>query len=552
MSAALYDDLDEAKPAAERASLFSWFKKLRSRASQPKAGSPEAAPFAQDDFLNHRKEPTFAEGLKTGIGFGEPQPFAQAASILEGLKTDLLSSIARIWHQPTVDPVAFERVKNFKIEPPSDNIPGTMTLVNDEDDAIYFGIHPVNGMHAVMSASNISARHALDQVYVALTDDLMRAEGIDDVDGTDLDKALLCLAAEKNGLKINNMPLLSDDVKAEALRLWQETFPDQALVTPAPVATPAEQTIKVDDADILSAVADETGSPLKKRRDDIIDAEFTEVKPPAPVGALESPTLALAQEEEQAPAIEAPPSVIILGYTPDISADVAPETTAEANEATTSITLKPEVLDILRGHTADESVDPTIFTSFVADLKDGQFSDHQGMLSEEAIRAAFTRPVGDATEADVILKAAAAQGVVYATTKTVQTLRMVVNPHIANSASSIAHAPHNKATVAAADTVVEELLPEQEEDVAMTSDKILEQAHIPSKTYEAVKSFVAQREGDIIRPRDLVKAFAATAGVGTAKAHALMAALEADEIITATPDNNHRVVDKSQKQSLRM
>lgn len=519
---AVFEDINQVEPAPEYAGLFSWFKRMKFRPKQPKADTPKAG--SPEAGAYERQEPSFDR---------DEGGSAKGPAVSEELKTDLLSSIARIWQQATVDAKAFERIKNFKTE--VSPFQGTMALVNDEDDIIYFGINPKDGSHAVMSPPNISARHALEQVYVALTDDLMRAEGIDDVDGTDLDKALLCLAAEKNGLKINNMPVLSDEVKAEARKLWQEAFPEDAPAAAAPAAEPAaaaqsaDTVIHVDNADILPAVAaaTEMGAAIKAAHGEIIDAEFTEVKPAAPVAALEAPSPVLALEDAQTPVAEAPPAVIILGYTPDTPAQEAPAPDATADVVAQAPVIKPAALDILRGDTAENSVAPETFQSFVADLKDGKYSDDLGMLSEDAIRATFTRPVGDATEADVMLKAAAVQGVVYPTTKTVPALRMLVNPHVQ---SPVLYNPNKKAPVA-----------EAPQETVSASGKILEQAHIRAETYEAVKSFVAQREGDIISPVDLVHEFAAKAGVGTTKAHALMAALEADAI-TQVEDNVHRVV----------
>ncbi len=435
MSAA-FEDIRQMEPAPERAGLFSWFRKLKFRPSQPKAeapkaGSPDAAELARDDFLNRRNDPWRAHepdfrgkstDLPKGDAYGRQEPSIGEAATAEGptvseeLKTDLLSSIAHIWKQATVNLDAFERIKSFKTE--TSPFEGTMAIVNDEDDIIYFGINPQDGSHAVMSPANISARHALDQVFVALTDDLMRTEGVDDVDGTDLDKALLCLAAEKNGLKINNMPVLSDDVKAEALKIWQETFPETAPAA-APATPGAEKIIKVDGTDIIPAVAaaDEMAAAIKAAHGEVIDADFTEIKPVAPAEALEAPAPILALENAQTPsevtaATEAPPPVIIMGYTPD-----AP-------------VIKPAALDILRGETAEDSVAPETFQSFVSDLKGGKFSDDLGMLSEDTIRATFNRKVGNKTEADVMMEAAAAQGVVYNTTRTVPAMRMTVNPHV--------------------------------------------------------------------------------------------------------------------------
>ena len=420
---AVFDDIRQVEPAPEYAGLFSWFKKLRFRPAQPKAapkaGSPETATF--DTISDAVLPETDAYGRK------EPSISDQGPSLSESLKTDLLNSIANIWKQATVNLDAFEKIKNFRTE--ESPIPGTMAIVNDEDDIIYFGINPKDGSHAVMSPANISARHALEQVYVALTDDLMREEGIDDVDGTDLDKALLCLAAEKNGLKINNMPVLSDDVKAEALKLWQEAFPEQAPTTaPAPEASApeasaapaAEKVIKVDGTDVLPAVAaDREMAPAPKTaQGQVIDGEVTVVEPKAPLTAL---------EDKQAPTNETPPSVIIMGYTPDTPAQAPLALEAPVAEAPA---IKPAALDILRGETAENSVAPETFQSFVSDLKSGKFSDELGMLSEDTIRATFNRQVGNKTEADIMMEAAAAQGVVYNTTRTVPAMRMTVNPHV--------------------------------------------------------------------------------------------------------------------------
>ncbi len=414
---AVFDDIRQVEPAPERAGLFSWFKKLKFRAAQPQAdapqtGSPEAGAY-------ERQEPLFSGG-------------GEGPAVSEALKIDLLISIANIWKQATVNLDAFEKIKNFKTE--ESPFPGTMAIVNDEDDIIYFGINPKDGSHAVMSPANISARQAMEQVYVALTDDLMREEGIDDVDGTDLDKALLCLAAEKNGLKINNMPVLSDDVKAEALKLWQEAFPDTAptATTAAPAAEAAtDHVIKVDGTDILPAVetASDVESTVKPTEEgEIIDGVITEAKPAAPVKALEGPTPALALEDAGTPVAEAPPSVIIMGYTPDAPAQ-EPLTLA-APVAAEAPAIKPAALDILRGETAEDSVAPETFQNFVSDLKNGKFSDDLGMLSEDSIRATFNRQVGNKTEADIMMEAAAAQGVIYNTMKVVPALRMTVNPHV--------------------------------------------------------------------------------------------------------------------------
>lgn len=497
MSAVLEEPRQE-EITPERAGLFSWFKKLKFRTAQPKAGSPEDV---SSDQSAPRMEPKLDVDDKQ-----------QGAS--DDLKTDLLSSIARIWQQVTVDTAAFEKIKHFKVE--NSPFEGTMALVNDEDDIIYFGINPKDGSHAVMSPANISARHALEQVYVALTDDLMRTEGIDDVNGTDLDKALLCLAAEKNGLKINNVPPLSDEIKAQALKLWQESFPEVS-----PEAAPAaDKTVRVDGSDILPAPLAENEAITAETSEDaqIIDAEFTEVTPTKAAEALSAPAPMLALDD-------APPSVIILGYTPDTPAQDVIITEVAATPG-----IKPAALDILHGDTPENAVSPETFLDFVSALKDGDYSDDQGMLSEDVIHTTFTRPVHGATEADVLLKAAVAQGVIYDTTKTVPALRMVINPHVV---SPVRYDPNRKVEVATA-----------QQETTSASEKILAQARIRAETYEDVKKFVGQREGDIIRPADLVHEFAAKAGVGATKAHALLAALEADAL-TQVEGHTHRVVAKA-------
>lgn len=73
-----------------------------------------------------------------------------------------------------------------------------------------------------------------------------------------------------------------------------------------------------------------------------------------------------------------------------------------------------------------------------------------------------------------------------------------------------------------------------------TAESILTQAKVRPETYDQVKQFVAGREGDIIRPRDLAEEFA-QAGVGTGKAHALIAALQVDGL-TQPEDGGHRIV----------
>ncbi len=389
----VYEDVRRMEPVKEYAGLFSWFKKLKFRFVESEAGSPETDAY-------DRQEPSFGQETTTTT---------EGPTVSESLRANLLSSIAKIWQQKTVDPVAFERIKDLKVEP--SKFPGTMALVNDENDIIYFGINPQDGSHAVMSPANISARHALDQVYVALTDDLMRAEGVDDVDGTDLDKALLCLAAEKNGLKINNMPVLSDEVKAQALKLWQEAYPEE---TPAPATGPAvsasgaENVIKAEVTDILAAKAPD--APLAtKTPGEVIDAKAKDV---TPVGTLEAPQAATGKTQL--------PEVIIMGYTPDTAADTPAAAT----------TLNAATLDILRGNAPEEAVAPEAFISFMDELKGGKFSDDQGMLAEDTIRATFNRTVGNGTESDFILRAAVSQGFIYGTTKTVPALRMLVNPHV--------------------------------------------------------------------------------------------------------------------------
>lgn len=380
------------------AGLFSWLRDLdlsalnfRTR-KEPSAGSPENEDTAEDDFLQSIQDPD---------GRIEPHfgPETDEPAVTEELKFDLMSSIANIWHQETVDPVALARVENFKFEKLDHDYAGAMALFDDEDNVIYFGVDPADHSHSVASPAGISPRIALEQVYVALTDDLMRNQGIDDVQGTHLDKALLCLAAEKHGLKINDVPVLSDEVKAEAQKLWNEAFPPEE-VAPAPEAEP--EVIR------LLPLLDPPAQRVRKK--------------PAPQ-LVNNDVIYLSHipfEEE--------PSA---GNTPLLPYMGGPSPSQEGASEQRLAKLKEKTLDVLAGTSAEETVSPETFLHFVDGLKAGEFSDKQGILDESLIRAAFDRKVGDgSTEGEVLMQAAIAQGVVYKTTKEAPALRMMVNPHV--------------------------------------------------------------------------------------------------------------------------
>lgn len=513
-------DMDEA-PKTGFAGLLTRLTN-RFRRKTPAAGSPEN--FNTDDGArtrmnndNDRVEPTLEKDATEAL-------FAQ-----------LLNSVASIWQQNSINADASARIKHLK-DGGESNLEGTVMLVNEEQVAIYLGINPENGDHQVMSVAGISPRTALDHVLTALTCDVMRAEGIDDVNGTELDQALLCLAAEKNGLKINNMPQLSDEVKAQAAKLWAEAFPE----TPqAQAPAPEQKATLVENTEILPA--DRTAQPAEnKASPDITDIDFKEIETAdAPAAAV--PLLTYPHSD----------TVIALGYvdysaeesTPAaLPADNIPVLTYEEPEeilrlaapvplAPKSLEIKPAALALLTAKTAEDTVNPVTFTRFVEDLKAGKFSDQDGMLDQQAIYDSFSRDVRGTTEADILLKAAEAQGVVYNATKTAPALRMVVNPHVS---SPVKFDPERKAVTLAATAPVA---------ATVDADSILAKAGIRRETYDEVKAFVASREGDIVRARDLVSEFAAV-GVGAGKAQHLLAALQADGV-TEPEENVHRIVARA-------
>ena len=131
----------------------------------------------------------------------------------------LHTALCDAWGQTEIDQKAFERVKHFTILQAATAETSLIVADHVSQDEMRVGTR-ADGVQAVLGNTDITAAQALSRAQMAMTSARFRTEGVDEVHGTDKDKALLMLAAAEVGLTIVNVPEISPEVMAEAQAEW--------------------------------------------------------------------------------------------------------------------------------------------------------------------------------------------------------------------------------------------------------------------------------------------------------------------------------------------
>lgn len=473
----------------------------------------------------------------------QPDTSAQALNIgtdLDDHTLNLFMAFNEAFPQEdTIAPIeAFEALKHLNIEHfKSDE--GFLTLNNQAGtDPILVGVNE-DRQRFVLGKAEITAEEAMNRALAASMNGFMKEKGVR-VHGTEQDQALLLVAAARTGLKVNDAPTLPPEVMAWAEQ--QFTALDEAKAAPlalVPVADEvaadaAEEPQTADALDIdLTALEAEAGA---QAAGPIIE----ELAPSAVAPDAEEPTLDLDLSE---PAVAAEPFIEVL--TPSATAGEAPELATQPLDLDVSEPVADAAPVIEELAPTTQPVDLALpeepaTASIIEVLEPSQPSAALDV-------AADTQPATPAFEVD---------GEGYPVLRDVVELGDLPRPlisaeeraaldEIAAQRAADATAP-SQIDVSAA-TVTEPDAVQVTVTELPTVDTILAGANIRPETYDQVKSYISQREGDIIRPRDLVGEFA-QAGVGTGKASALIAALEVDGL-TTPEDGGYRVVSRQTPQT---
>jgi hypothetical protein len=387
---------------------------------------PPGTPIVQTETLpdfNDRVEPETEEPAFAGFGplgavvpqIGGPvvEPVAASVSSVEDAVQLLRQEIAAAWGQDHVDDAAFAKVSHLTIvQVASANSP---LIVADPvcDDEVMLGTSE-DGVQAVLGNTNITAAQALSRAQLAMTSARFKAEGVNEVHGTAMDKALLLLAAQDVGLTIVNEPEISGDVMREAQKQW-----DALKAQNAPVAEPvAAEPVAVEPA-TTEAVAE---TPV---------SEVTE-------------ELATSVPEEQPVAAAANVKDFLQGVDvtelPDdgipVLTDVVHPDELQAllkAEAATTVPVKPEVQKILDGETENDRISPEVYLDLRSRIKAGDtaFADDKGFILRSGITEAFREQGIGTGRTQRLLEALEADGVTYTSTRVEPAPRTLVNYQVA-------------------------------------------------------------------------------------------------------------------------
>lgn len=476
----------------------------------------------------------------------QPDTSAQALNIgtdLDDHTLNLFMAFNEAFPQEdTIAPIeAFEALKHLNIEHfKSDE--GFLTLNNQAGtDPILVGVNE-DRQRFVLGKAEITAEEAMNRALAASMNGFMKEKGVR-VHGTEQDQALLLVAAARAGLKVNDAPTLPPELMAWAEQ--QFTALDEAKAAPlalVPVADEvaadaAEEPQAADALDIdLAALEAEAGA---QAAGPIIE----ELAPSAVAPAAEEPALDLDLSE---PAVSAAEPFI---------EELAPSTAAVVTEEP-EVPTQPLDLNLAEEPAAADSIIEVLTPS-------DSVSDLDVAEAERTTTETSTTPVSAELPDDfapvLVVPAAPAfevDGEGYPILRDVVELGDLPRPllsaeeraaldEIAAQRAADATAP-SQIDVSAA-TVTEPDAVQVTVTELPTAETILAGANIRPETYDQVKSYVSQREGDIIRPRDLVGEFA-QAGIGTGKASALIAALEVDGL-TTPEDGGYRVVSRQTPQA---
>lgn len=476
-----------------------------------------------------------------------PQPDTSAQALNVG--TDLDDHTFNLYmafneafpQEDTIAPIeAFEALKHLNIEHfKSDE--GFLTLNNQAGtDPILIGINE-DRQRFVLGKAEITAEEAMNRALAASMNGFMKEKGVR-VHGTEQDQALLLVAAARTGLKVKDAPTLPPEVMAWAEQQFAAL--DEAKAAPLALVPADDERLETqEDPQAAGALDIDLAAMEAEAGPQAAGPVIEELAPSVAATAAEEPELATQplDLDVSEPAAEAAPVIEELAPTAQPVDLVLPE-----EPAATSII---EVLEPSQPAAPDVAGAEDTTTEVSAPPVSAELPDDFApvlVVPDAPAAEADTQPAAPAFEVD---------GEGYPILRDVVELGDLPRPLI--SAEERAALDEIAAQRAAAATTPSQLdisaAATVEPDAMVvvelpTAESILAEANVRPETYDQVKKFVAGREGDIIRPRDLVGEFA-QAGVGTGKANALIAALEVDGLTQAEDNGGHRVVRRQSPQA---
>lgn len=177
---------------------------------------------AKSDALAGFSSAAPAEPLVAGSPVAEArEPLPYLADLDFNLGTlDLYNELSNAWGETEIDAASYEAVKHFTIVQGASAEASLIVADPRSNDEMRVGTRASDGVQAVLGNTDITAAQALSRAQMAMTSTRFRTEGVEEVHGTEKDKALLVLAAQQVGLVIINMPEINPAVMAQALLEW--------------------------------------------------------------------------------------------------------------------------------------------------------------------------------------------------------------------------------------------------------------------------------------------------------------------------------------------
>lgn len=462
-----------------------------------------AAQFIPPTFIDNPVPASLLDDGRTEPGLELPVPEFEVPAATTDTAVDALRVyLANCWNQETVDEAAYNAVKHLEVETIPTETTGLVLRDPRSNDTVGVGFLPDTNKQAVMGDINITAAQALNRARIAMTSDLMRTQGIDEVHGTEMDKALLLLAAQDVGLTINNIPVIAPEVMNEARQQWagmvalaavregaslEEAIAVAEVLTPdAPGSNPHIDLSKAtldDGADGREALKDTPApsvdgfpatqpmtyegeavaneTPVPGVHAATVAATETATAPAvprasAPPVGIEVPVLGLDQIVPKSELMDFVPQTVALSAseTPDPAAiaaapvveaptvTVVVEAVAETApvESDPSQELRPEVLAVLGDESRLSKAAYLDIRQRMKAPKSSLFSE-DGFVSLGSIRSVFRaagKTDGSTAMAMTALQALEADGVIYKTTAPTTVYRATVNTH---AKSDVLHPP---------------------------------------------------------------------------------------------------------------
>jgi|GEM_PF-5839100 len=332
--------------------------------------------------------------------------------------TFLRDYLCDCWDQDVIADAAYEAVKNFVVVAPPTETSALVLRDPVSQDEVQLGTD-AEGRQGILGKANITAAQALSRAQLAATSDLMRTEGIDEVHGTEMDKALLALAAHHLGLKINNKPHVSVAVMEQANAQWEAmlaaTAPAAEAVVTAPEAEVATPAAVAEEAPVAAAVEE---TPVATVAEEAAPAKLN-------IASAEDVTPVSVAVEAEAAALEAEGIEIPV---------LTNRLEAPANSQQAKVdALRAEVKAVLAGSNENEAVNPAIYVELVDGLKAGnpKLADKDGFINVRGIREEFQERGIGTGKARRLVEALKADNKVYDSEQTATAPRLVVNYQVA-------------------------------------------------------------------------------------------------------------------------